>query len=492
LPSQPARCHIWAYSLVLVLVLVLVLCSASAPAAAANKQNLPTFGDASSGVVSLPQEREIGQDFLRSLRGQAPTIDDPILQDYVEYLTYKLVSNSELNDRRLDLVVIDSPVLNAFAVPGGVIGVHHGLFHHAETQHEVAAILAHEIAHLSQRHFARGVEAQQKSSLFNTAALLASVVLMTTVGGEVGLAALNTVQGVSLAKQLSHSRAQEAEADRVGIDTLTEADMDPRAMAYMFERLESASRYSADEMPEFLRSHPVTRSRIADSYNQTTTLEKKSFPLNIDFQLMKARVKAITATSPNDVLPAFRAGIDHEDPIIRNANRYGLVLALTASSKFDEAHLQLVPLLDAYPDKISLQITEANIHLQAERYEAAKMRLESSLAVNPGNYPLTMALARVLTHTDEAKRAQKLLSDMTINRKTDAYLWYHLAEAAGLAEDIIGVHWARAEYFLLTGNYEQALKQLNYAQPLVKRNFQQQAKIGQKIKEISNLQNKKR
>ena len=435
LPSQTARCRIQAYSL------ALVLCLASALAVASHKQNLPTFGDASSGVVSLPQEREIGQDFLRSLRGQAPTIDDPILQDYVEYLTYKLVSNSELQDRRLYLVIIDSPVLNAFAVPGGVIGVHHGLFRYAETEHEVAAILAHEIAHLSQRHFARDVEAQQKSSLFNTAALLASVVLMTTVGGDVGLAALNTTQGVSLSKQLSHSRAREAEADRVGIDTLIEADMDPRAMAYMFERLESASRYSSDEMPEFLRSHPVTRSRIADSYNQTTTLEKKNFPLNIDFQLMKARVKAISAKSPNDVFPAFQAGIDHEDPIIRNANRYGLVLALTANSKFDEADLHLVPLLDAYPNKISLQIAQADIHLQAERYQTAQRLLESALAVNPGNYPITMALARVLTHTDEAKRAQKMLSDLTINRKVDAYLWYHLAEAAGLAEDIIAVSY---------------------------------------------------
>lgn len=470
---------------------MLLLCVASALANAAGKQNLPTFGDATSGVVSLPQEREIGQTFLRSLRGQAPTIDDPILQDYVEYLTYKLVSNSTLNDRRLDLVIIKSPVLNAFAVPGGVIGIHHGLFRYAETEHEIAAILAHEIAHLSQRHFARGVEAQQKSSLFNTAGLLASIILMTTVGGDVGLAALNTIQGVSLSKQLSHSRAREAEADRIGIDTLSEADMDPRAMAYMFERLESASRYSADEMPEFLRSHPVTRSRIADSYNQTATEEKKTFPLDIDFQLMKARVKAITAASPNDVLSAFQAGIDHEDPIIRNANRYGLVLALTANSKFDEANLHLGPLLDAYPDKISLQIAEATIHLQAARYDTAKVLLESALAVNPGNYPLTMALAQVLTHTDEAKRAQKMLSDMTNSRKNDTYLWYHLAEVAGLAEDIIGVHWARAEYFLSTGNYEQALKQLNYAKPLVKRNFQQQAKIGQKIKEISNLQNKR-
>mgnify|MGYP003326800118 FL=1 len=209
---------------------------------AENKQNLPSFGDAVSGIVSLPQEREIGQQFLRSLRGQAPTIDDPILQDYVEHLSYTLAANSNLVDRRLDLVIVDSPILNAFAVPGGVIGIHHGLFRYAETEQEIAAILAHEIAHLSQRHFARGIEAQQKSAVFNMAGLLASVVLMTTVSGEAGMAALNTVQGVAQTSQLRHSRSKEAEADRVGIDNLVSAKMDPRAMANMFEPLERTTR----------------------------------------------------------------------------------------------------------------------------------------------------------------------------------------------------------------------------------------------------------
>ncbi len=469
---------------------VLLIALGTTSAANASKQNLPSFGDAVSGVVSLPQEREIGQDFLRSLRGQAPTIDDPILQDYVEHLTYKLAANSELVDRRLDLVIVDSPILNAFAVPGGIIGIHHGLFRYAETEQEIAAILAHEIAHLSQRHFARGVEAQQKSAVFNMAGLLASVVLMTTVGGEAGMAALNTVQGVSQASQLRHSRGREAEADRVGIDTLVSAKMDPRAMAHMFERLERSTRYSADEMPEFLRTHPVTKSRIADAYNQTASYPKKAYPLNLDFHLMKARVKAITAKSPGDVIPAFLAGMDHEDRVIRHANTYGLVLAMAANSQFDEASRHLIPLLDAYPDKIAIQIAEANIHLKAERYDQAQGILESAMKLNPKNYPLTMALADVLINT-KPKRAQNILTSLSTNRKNDAYLWYHLAEAAGLADDIPEVHWSRAEYFVLTGNLDQALKQLDYTLPLIKRNFQQEAKVRSRKREIQELKDKR-
>ena len=472
--------------------LVTFLCFLAPMTFAATKQNLPTFGDAASGTVSLSQEREIGQDFLRSLRAQAPTMDDPILQDYLEHLTYRLAANSQLNDRRLDLVIIDSHILNAFAVPGGVIGAHHGLFSYAESEQEMAAILAHEIAHLSQRHFARGVEAQKKSAVFTTAGLLASIVLMTTVGGDAGLAALNTVQGVSLNSQLRHSRNREAEADRVGIDTMIAAEMDPRAMAYMFERLERANRYNADEMPEFLRTHPVTRSRIADAYNQSANHPRADHPLNIDFHLMKARVKALTATSPSDVIPAFRAGLDHEDPIIRDANRYGLVIALTANTRFDEAGLLLGQLQEAYPNKISMQIAEAEIHLKAERYDNALAVAESAIAVNPKNYPLTMVYAKALMNLHQAKKAQKILVDLSNERKNDEYVWYQLAEAAGLADDIPTVHSARAEYFVLNGNFEQALKQLEYALPLVRRNFQQEAKIKRRIEEIRELKDPKR
>ena len=171
-----------------------------------------------------------------------------------------------------------SPVLNAFAVPGGIVGVHHGLFFYAETEHELSAILTHELAHISQRHYARGVEQGKKTMAINIAGLLASIVLMTTVGSDAGMAALTATQGAGLSQQLRHSRAREAEADRVGITNLNKAEMDPRAMAYMFERLEQATRYNTDQIPEFLRSHPVTRLRIADAYNQTESYARKEFP----------------------------------------------------------------------------------------------------------------------------------------------------------------------------------------------------------------------
>ncbi len=454
---------------------------------AANRQNLPQLGDATSGIVSLKQEHELGQNFLRSLRAHAATLDDPILQEYLEHLIYRLAASSQLQDKRLDVVLIKSPLINAFAAPGGIVGVNYGLFSYGETEHETAAILAHELAHLSQRHFARGVEASKKSGVINLAGLLASVILMTTVGADVGMAALNTTQGLAQSKQLSHSRAREAEADRVGIDTLAEAEMDPRAMAYMFERLEKANRYAGDRIPEFLRSHPVTKSRIADSYNQTRKFPKKSWPLSLDYQLMRVRVSALTTKSPQDNILRFKAGVNSSDPVRRAANQYGLVLSLTANSEIDEAIRYLRPLKETYPDKIVFKIAEADIHAQARRFEQALGILEVALAVNPGNYPLAMSYAETLIKANRPAQAESVLLALTNDRKNDELIWYLLAEAFGLANNIPGVHRARAEFFVLNGNFDQAIKQLGYALPLVRGNFQQDAKIKQRMEEIWDL-----
>jgi beta-barrel assembly-enhancing protease len=465
-------------------LVLLMLISVSSNNLGAESQNLPEFGDSTSGIVSPKQEREIGQEFLRSLRAQAPTLDDPLLQDYLENLIYHLASYSQLKDRRLDVVLIKSPQINAFAAPGGIVGINYGLFTYGETEHETSAILAHELAHLSQRHFARGIESGKINSVVSLAGLLASVVLMTTVGGEAGVAMMNTTQGISASNQMAHSRARESEADRVGIDTLVEAEMDPRAMAHMFERLEKANRYSGDEMPEFLRTHPVTKSRISDSYNQTRNYPNQAWPLKLDYQLMRARVSAITTRTPQDQILRFKDGIDDKDPVERAANQYGLVLTLTRNSEIDEATKYLRPLLEDYPTNIAIHIAEAQIHAQADRFDEALEVLEGSLIINPGNYPLNMSYAEILIAAGRPEDAQKILIALTTERENDEHIWYLLAEAFGLANNIPGVHWARAEFFVLNGNFEQAIKQLGYALPLVKGNFQQNAKIKQRIEEI--------
>ena len=300
--------------------LILSLMLAGIPGAqAAQNQNLPQFGDTTSAIISLAEERELGQEFLRSLRAQAPQVRDPLMQSYLEHLIYKLASHSRLEDRRLDLLIIDDTALNAFAAPGGIIGINLGLFLVGESENEISSILAHELAHLSQRHFARGLEAGRGANLKNLAGLLAGVVLMSTTGGSAGMAAISAGQGLAVNERLRYSRSREAEADRVGIDTLIDAEMDPRAMAYMFERLERANRFNTTRIPEFLLTHPVTKDRIADSYNQTRGYPAKIWPQNLDFQLMKVRAMARGNETNTDLIKRFEAGAKNSDPVIKTA-----------------------------------------------------------------------------------------------------------------------------------------------------------------------------
>ncbi|MDP7313433.1 MAG: M48 family metalloprotease [Pseudomonadales bacterium] len=454
---------------------------------AVNNLNLPSLGDHSSGIISLEQERTLGQHFLRSLRAGAPLVDDPILQEYLELLIYRLASHSQLQDRRLDLVIINNKTLNAFAAPGGIVGVNLGLFLTGESEAEISAILTHELAHVSQRHFARRTEASKKAGLANIAGLLAGLILIATSAGDAGMAAITTSQAVTQSEMLRYSRSREAEADRVGIDTLVEADLDPRAMAYMFERLNRSNRINGIDIPEFLLTHPVTKDRIADSYAQTEKLPVKIYPKNLDFHLMRARVQVMTADSQVKALLRMKDLLNSGDSTIRTAARYGLALAQIEAGQLDNSLQNILRLQNEHPNKIAFTLAEAELHIKAERYDSAIGVLEQALKISPNNYPLGMAYAETLMNNREASKSVDVLLTLTQARPNDAYVWYLLAEAYGLARDIVGVHQARAEYFVLVGNFDQAIKQLGFATTLVRDNFQENARIQHRIEEIAEL-----
>lgn len=469
------------------LFLHLFLTVSSAKAEPASK-NLPSLGDYTSGIISLDQEYELGQSFLRALRAQAPLLSDPIMQDYVEHLIYRLASHSELQDRRLSLAIINNQTINAFAVPGGVVGINLGLFLNGETESETAAILAHELAHISQRHFARRSEASRKTSVATMAGMLAGVVLLATVGTDAGLAAISASQGYGQSEFLRYSRSREKEADLLGIDTLAAAGMDPNAMAYMFERLSRAQRFSGRNIPEFLLTHPVTKDRISDSYAKSTSLPVPAETQSLDYQLMRARAQVIAADSPAVVAAQMQGQMETTtDPIMRTASAYGLALAQMEAGQLDASMQTILGLKYSYPGKLAFILAEAELHVAAYRYEDARDVLADALKVTPRNYPLTMAYSEALMRTGNPELAAEKLTIMSQERPNDHFVWYNLAEAQGLANNIIGVHEARAEYFVRVGNFDQAIKQLSFATPLVRDNFQQSAKIKQRITEIFEL-----
>ncbi len=459
---------------------------------AVHAQNtLPSLGDRISGTVSLNQEYAMGQQFLSQIRRSAPTIPDALLNDYLEFVTYKLASRSQLQDHRLSFVIIDSEELNAFAAPGGIIGVNTGLFLNAQTEAEFASVMAHEIAHVSQRHFARGVDEAASARIPQLGALLASVLVMATSDASHGAAAVTAAQGMAVENQLRFSRSNEAEADRIGQDTMFNAGFDPDAMSTLFERLLAANRFGR-RPPEFLLSHPLTESRIADSRGRAVRYPDREYEPNLEYRFMRERVVAHYATNKASLVADYRRRLqDSETRFDSQANRYALAVALYENEQYAEATETLAPLLQAYPNRISLVVTQAEIFTAQNEPGQALAFLERHLEINPNNHPLTMAYVDALLEGRNYQRAAEMMEQHTRNRSNDHHLWYQLAETWGQAGNISKVHQSRAEYFLLVGDLVRAREQLQFALRVNSDNEgspAEEARLRQKIRDIESQQ----
>lgn len=431
------------------------------PVALAQPQ-LPTLGDRISGIFSLEEEYRIGRDFLRSVRRSTPTINDPLLNDYVVNFTHNLAVHSDLQDFRLAFILIDSPVLNAFAAPGGIIGVNGGLFLNAHTEGEFASVMAHELAHVSQRHFARSVEDAQRRRIPELATLLASVVLMGS-GSSAGPAAVMAAQGRSIENQLRFSRQNEAEADNIGLRTMVNAGYDPADMARLFERLMDMSRFTS-RPPEFLLSHPVTESRVSDARSRANRYPARAITPNVEYHLMRARVQVHYESNKANAVQTFSEAVaNSRNDTERDANRYGLALAYLANEQYKLAMDELDVLLAKEPNRITYVVTRAEMLTKSGEARSALSYLERHLQINPNNHPLTMAQAQALIETRDYATAVRVLERHAINRPEDHDLWYLIAETQGQAGDISKVHQARAEFFILVGDFRSAREQLNYA-----------------------------
>lgn len=454
---------------------------------AANEFNLPSLGDTSSSIMSREQEYQLGRTWLSMLRGSVRTLEDPLLKDYVENHVFRLAETSQLEDRRLTFVTIDSPQLNAFAAPGGIIGVNGGLFLHAHTEAEFASVMAHELAHLSQRHFARGLQHQQQSRIPFMTAMLASIILAASGGGDAGFAALASTQAAAIQEQRRFSRQNEQEADRIGLLNLKDAGYNPNAMPEMFERLARLSRFSRTP-PEFLLTHPVNQSRIADSRNRASQLNGNGQRDSLYYQMMRARVQLFYEDSPGLAAQRFRALLD-EHVGDHTAARYGLVLALIRSGQPDAAAEQLETLLTEHPDNLAVQLAKVELDNSQNRLDQSLQRLDQLLQAHPNNYPLLEARATVLLRKQNYLEAEKVTDQLARLRNDDPDIWYLVSEVRGLAKNILGVHQARAEYFMLAGDLDQADQQLDQALKRAGDNFVTISRINARKEEVTRRRN---
>ncbi len=448
--------------------------------------NLPELGDSSSAIVSPQQEYELGQKWLRLYRSRVPTSADPLMQSYLEQLLSRLAASSQLRNQKLELILVKNPTMNAFAVPGGVVGVHTGLFIYAASEGQLASVLAHELAHLSQRHFARSVEKAQQNSIPTMAALLASLVLAATAGGDAGIAAMTATQAAALDSQLRFSRQNEQEADRIGMLTMVAAGEDPYAVPAMFERMLQATRYS-QRPPEFLLTHPVTESRVADALNRANQYSQRQYPQNLDFYLMRVRAQLLHENTPQDAVKRFTGEFEGET-LSREASRYGLAIALTDSNQPQRAREHIAALLQKRPDEPAYIIASANVEAADNNLSGALEILSTALRGQPNHHAYNMRYAELLMKAGRYDDAKATLTAQVKQRPKDDNIWYLLAEVNGLAGDIVGVHEARAEYYLLNGIFDKAQHQLQNALRLVKGNYHKTALLEERLRQVKQMQ----
>ena len=423
--------------------------------------DLPALGDGSSAIVSPAAERELARAALMQIRAGAPTVDDPILKYYVRLNVFRLAEKSDLTEAALNTVLIDSPQINAFAVPGGIVGINLGLLLHAEDESEYSSVIAHELAHLSQRHYARGIEQQRAMTPLMLAGLIASVIIAAAGGGEAGMAAAASTQALIADQGLRFSRGREQEADRIGLNTLAGADLDPDAMGRMFERMRRAFRF-VERPPEFLLTHPLTETRIADAKDQAERFPDKSVDPSLDYQLMRVRAQTRYAESGRRAVAEATARTGDGA-----ADKYAIALALARDNQYENAADAGRVLHREFPESLLVTASFAELLIDAKRTDEALALLERELAINPDNEPLTYFYALALNAAERHADAADVLWHHTRANRDDIDVWELLAETAGLASDTIGVHRARAEYFARVGAFTMSIQHLDYARRLI-------------------------
>ena len=445
--------------------------------------NSQSLGDTTSGIVSPQQEYELGQTYLKYLRSRTPTISDAEAKDYLERLTYRLAEHSDIQDHRLSTMIIDSPVLNAFAAPGGIIGVNTGLFFNASNEARFAAVMAHELAHLSQRHYARNVEEAKRKSLPTAAAIIASVILMATAGSDAGVAALSTTIAGVQSSNLRFSRQFEREADNLGIIILSRAGFDPDAMPEVFEEMNKASRYQS-RPPEFLLTHPVTDNRIADSRARAAQMPSRSNKGGLDYQFVRMRLFALDARTPAHFAGQMRKELESGQTTTPDVTRYGLAIASYLSKDYGTAEKELKTLQQQYPDNLYIIMAQARLESAMGKHGQGLKRIDRALDIYLNNFPLLYTKAEIQNNLKDFAGARDTLTALSRRRPDDPDIWYYLAEAQGQAGDILGLHQSRAEFFFLSGNLDDAIKHLQYARALAAKNYALTAKIDKKLKDI--------
>lgn len=431
-------------------MLSLAVLTASPLLAANDKVNLPDIGSPADAVLPKSAEARLGGAIMAQLRATGQVVEDPLLNEYVNEIGYRIAAQASDGEYQFSFFVVEDPSINAFALPGGYIGVHTGLLQATRSEDELAGVLAHEVAHVTQRHIARAIHANQRQSIINTAIMLGAV-LAGVAGGnsDVVQGGIAVAQGNAIQQQINFTRAHEYEADRVGISALAQAGFNPDGMASFFEVISRSAAPSELRVPEFLRTHPVSSNRIAEARGRARDYPSVRTEDSRGYGIAKARAIVSSFERPNQAVSHFERQkyVDQSD-----ADRYGRALAYMRNGQYNDALGIFEELVNKDQDVIPYHIGLGQAQLGREDIGGATVTFERALALFPRNVPLVIHYAEGLLQLGEASRAHALLLDLLNNEPPTPEQVRLIARAANDAGDKAESLYYMAEYRFMIGD----------------------------------------
>lgn len=427
-----------------------------------SKIELPDMGDSSGTIITPAEEKELGEAFFRSLHSQVSINQDAEIQEYIQSIGQKLVANSDGPGLPFHFFVVMENDINAFAGPGGYIGVNSGLIIMTEAESELASVMAHEIAHVTQRHLYRAAEAAGRLSIPTMAATLAAI-LLGTQSPALGQAAIMAVMGSSIQFQIDFTRENEMEADRVGMQTLQEAKYDPRSMPTFFERLQQSSRYYGKDVPEFLRTHPVTASRISDTRGRAETYPYKQYIDSLGYQLIKEKLRVIASKDDAGTVKLYKARLNQGTAEQRTVAEYGLGLMALKMQKYQEAENIFQKLSKEYPSQPHYATALAKTALESKNYPVALARYQKLTDLFPNDEAIKLEYITALVRSGDPAKAKKNLPTLSPKTQTLPVYYELMAQVYSDLNEPAESHRYLAEYYYSTGQIQDAIFQIRLA-----------------------------
>lgn len=432
--------------------------------ASASAAQLPDLGEASAAIVSPQMEQTLGAQSMQSLHASGAWLDDPEVNAYLENLGRRLLQGDPETAREpFEFFAVASNELNAFALPGGHVGVNTALILATQSESELASVMAHEISHVSQHHIARQIAGQAGNQALSIAAMLGALIAAGTGNGQAAMAAMTGVGAAQIQSQINYTREHEQEADRIGFQLLTNAGFDPRAMASFFERLQQATRLAdSASVPSYLRTHPLTHERIAEAQDRAFASTYKQVPDSQEYNLVRALLRSYEG-QPRDAVARFTTDLQEGRYRDRNALRYGLAAAYLRAQDFTAAQQELAGLERDRVHHPMIEALAGQVLTQSGQDGVARLRYEAALKRYPGHLQLVYDYPRLLIKTRDFGAALQFAEAHLVQRPQDPDLHQIAAEAAAAQGLNQKSRLHQGEYYSAIGNTRSALEQFELA-----------------------------